>query len=284
MITYETTDTHPGTLPCATIYLGGLLCLSFDRANRCTVGVNNAVGKDHTWKFSIVEETRDGCIPVLEKVNTPDISKIHIDVKGGTTQGTYVYNGAPILASTEQRFALESYWIDLEGPRGHNTPVKNNTQALWPRFYINDGLFCASKLSTRTYALKDSNPRPRIKPLGNIALGIVADIFLEKNRRSTIQVKLPDETVSLDCRRRYQINISNDCGAGYAGPDETDFHLHYNAFSEAFGGPGKMKTTDQFHLISHNGQGMDQAIAYPDSATDRAPCMGVVLGQTSAFQ
>ena len=286
MITYETKNTHPGTLPCATIYLGGLLCLSFDHANRCTVGVNNAVGNGHVWKFSVVEQTTNGCIPVLKQVNTPNLNEIHIDVKGGTTRGTYVYNGDPAsITSTEKRFNLESSWIDLEGPRGHNQPIENNTSALWPRFYINDGLFCASKLSTQTFALKDSNPRPHIKPLGNIALGIVADIFLEENRRSTIEVKLPDQTVSLDCRKRYEINITNDCENSYAGPVETDFHLHYNAFSHAFGSRGKMKTADQFHLVSQNGNGIAaQAIGYPDSATDRAPCMGIVLGQTSAFK
>jgi hypothetical protein len=237
------------------------------------------------WKLSVVEVTDDGCIPVLEQVNTPNVNEIHIDVYGGTTQGTYVYNGeARSLASTEQRFDLESSWIDLEGPRGHNKPIKNNTRALWPRFYINDGLFCASKLSTKAYALKDSNPKPLVKPLGSIALGIVADIFVEPSRRSKIDVRLPDQTVTLDYRKRYQIHITNDCESGYRGPDETDFHMHYNAFSGAF--VGRMKTTDQFHLVSGDGEATAaaRAIAYPDSATDRAPCMGIVLGQTSAFK
>ena len=285
MITYETKDTHPGTLPSATIYMDGLLCLSFDHAKRCTVGVNNKVGNGHSWKFSIVDQsTRSGKPFVVQQGKAHDLSEIHIDVQGGTTGGAYVYNGSSpvsIHEIDEQRFNLESSWIDLEGPRGHNIPVKNDNQTLWPRFYINDGLFCASRLSKGTYALKDSNDTALIKPLDHIALEIVADIFLDRNPNSKIEIKLPNQTVSLENSKRYQIYITNDCDS-YVGPAHTDFHLHYNAFTGAFddSGRGKMKA-NKFSLVPHRSLGQigDGYRRY----SDKAPCMAVALGQTSTF-
>ena len=292
MITYETKSTHPGTLPSATIYMSGLLCLGFDHANKCTVGVNS-VGNGHKWKFEILEET-DNTILVCEQDNPDDPSEIHIDVKGGTTGGAYVYNGTGTVSipnSNEHRFNLESSWVDLEGHRGHNKPIENNRNTLWPRFYINEGLFCANKLSTGTFDLKDRNPTPLIKPLGKVALGVVADIFLDtSDPLSKIEVKLSSNTVSLDKNKRYQIFITNDCGAD--GPDKIDFSLHYKAFSGAFDGShGKMNADDQFQLVYHqasataNAESILAQVRGGDSyATDRAPCMAVALGRTSTFK
>ena len=284
-VTYETKNTHPGTLPSATIYLDGLLCLCFDHANKCTIGVNNVAGSAHTWKFSIVDH-ESNTIMACNQSDFPDLHEIHIDVKGGVTGGTFVYNGqhtVEIPTSGEHRFNLESSWIDLEGPRGHNKPVKNDAKTLWPRFYINEGLFCASKLSVASFDLKDNNLRPLIKPLGKIALQVVADIFLDRDRQSKIEVKLPGDTVSLDNTKRYQIYITNDCGSDSLAPVHTDFHLHYNAFSGAFG----HKAGDQFRLVNHNLSKTDSAVAQtgdPDYFTDKAPCMNIALGQTSAFK
>ena len=290
MITYQTNNTHPGTLPSATIYMGGLLCLSFDQANRCTVGVNNLVGNGHTWKFSIVDPESESDKPILLcKQGTP-LDEIHIGVTGDTRRGVYVYNGDSKVSipSNEQRFNLESSWVDLEGPRGHNEPVENNTNTLWPRFYINDGLFCASKLSTATYALKDSKSTPLIKQLGKIALEVVADIFLDTSKRgSKIEVKLPNQTISLDNKKRYQIYITNDCDSGPLAPVHTDFHLHYNAFSGAFDGS---KAQNKFQLVQNTASAkgetesvLAQAGDDYDDLTDKAPCMTIALGQTSNF-
>ena len=291
MITYQTKNTHPGTLPTATIYLDGLLCLSFDDANKCTIGVNNKVGKEHKWKFSILNlETRK---PILERnqVNTLEAGEIDINVTGGTTGGAYVYNGGQVSIpiDKERRFNLENSWIDLEGPRGHNKPVENDTNTLWPRFNINEGLFCARKLSIGTFDLRDSNPKPLIKSLGRIALQVVADIFLDpSNPKSKIEIKLPDMRVSLDNKKNYQIFITNNCASKRL--DDIDFPLHYGAFSGAFNGNhGKMKTADQFHLVYHDEKkGKPDSILAQieddgDSATDRAPCMAIALGQTRAF-
>ena len=293
MITYETKNTHPGTLPSATIYMGGLLCLSFDQANRCTVGVNNLVGNGHTWKFSIVDRESKSGKPILVCKQGDPLSEIHIDVTGDIRRGVYVYNGnrkVSLPTSNEQRFNLESSWVDLEGPRGHNQHVENNTKTLWPRFYINHGLFCASKLSTATYALKNNKSRPIVKPLGKIALEVVADIFLDP--RSKIEVKLPDQTVSLDNTKRYQIYITNDCDSGSLAPVHTDFHLHYKAFSSAFDGSSKkMHAEDKFQLVQNTASAkgetesiLPQAGDDYDDLTDKAPCMTIALGQTSAFK
>ena len=294
MITYQTKNTHPGTLPSATIYMGGLLCLSFDQANRCTVGVNNLVGGGHTWKFSVVDQETGKPILVRNQGKLQDLHEIHIDVKGDTRRGVYVYNGkgrVSLPTRNEHRFNLESSWIDLEGPRGHNKPVENNTNTLWPRFYINHGLFCASKLSTGSFAFRDSKRTPVIKPLGKVALEVVADIFLDSsNPRSEIEVKLPDQTVSLDNTKRYQIYITNDCGS--LAPVQTDFPLHYKAFSGAFdGSPGKMNAEDKFQMVHDNASAKGEAESIVaqagddyDDLTDKAPCMTIALGQTSNFK
>ena len=292
MITYQTQNTHPGTLPSATIYMGGLLCLCFDNARSCTVGVNNRVGNGHKWKFSIKEvdqrTRKPNPTPILAcKQGDPgNWSEIHIDVKGDTRRGAHVYNGEPVSIPNinEQRFNLESSWVDLEGPRGHNCKVENDADTLWPRFYINNALFCASKLSTESFFLKDSKPAPLTKPLGPIALAVVADIFLDTN--SKIEVKLASgKILPLDNKKRYEIYIANDCDYAPVAPDQTDFHLHYKAFFGAFNGdPGKMKLEDRFHLVCNNASAKGNVVqAAYDSLTDRAPCMATVLGQTRAF-
>ena len=297
MITYKTKSAHPGGLPAATIFLDGLLCLSFDDANKCTIGVNNAAGNGHKWKFSIVNLQNRKTILERSQVNTHDPREIDIEVTGGATGGTYVYNGpdnVSIPIAQEYRYNLENSWIDLEGRRGHNKPIANDTNTLWPRFNLNEGLFCARKLSTATFDLRDSNPKPLIKPLGRIALQIVGDIFLDPNNsQSKIEIKLPDMTVSLNNQNRYLIYITNNCASKRI--DDIDFPLHYLAFSGAFNGThGKrgMKTDDQFHLVYHKAPpptGKTESIIASiedvpfDSATDRAPCMAIVLGQTRAF-
>ena len=283
--------------------MGGLLCLGFDQARRCTVAVNNMTGKDHTWKFAIVELDQKTGIPGkpfvdLKQGNIPVHSEVHIDVTGGTTLGAYVYTGGPVSIPTNnaQRFDLQRSWIDLEGRRGHAQRVENDANTLWPRFYINEGLFCASKLSSQSFALMDSKSTPLIRPLGPIALGAVADIFLARNPDSKIEVKLPGQTVSLDIRKRYRIYISNGCGSDYGSdyasasyePVRSDFHLHYQAFS------GAIKPEERFQLVSEtassakvktvsaaaqSGRGYTIKAAH----NDKAPCMLTALGQTSNF-
>ncbi|HKR11388.1 MAG TPA: hypothetical protein VJT15_04985 [Pyrinomonadaceae bacterium] len=293
MSTYETKSTHPGTLPNATIYMGGLLCLSFDGARKCTVGVNQ-VGGGHTWKFWIVEQGADERFLDLKHAN---VREIHIDVTGGAMGGSYVFNGDRIsLGTNKRRFNLESSWIDLEGSRGHDQPIENNPNTLWPRFYINEGLFCASKLSTRLFTLRNSKPTPVIKQLGPVALEMVADVFLDtSDPRRKIEIKLSYDTarktMSLDKNKRYQIYILNDCDS--VGPYYfDDFPLHYKSFSNAFDRcPGKLKVDDQFHLVANNASVKSEPESLLaqtgdaiDSASDRAPCMGIALGQTKEFK
>ena len=295
-ITYKTKGTHPGTLPSATIYMGGLLCLSFDQDNKCTVAVNDLVGNEHTWRFSIWSQETN---VVSQQINNPiefkqgdfpKHSKIYIDVQGGTTGGAYVYNGigsVSIPPNDEKRFNLEKYWIDLEGPRGHNRKIENDANTLWPRFYINNALFCASKLSTDLFVLSNTTVT---KMLGPIALGVVADIFLDpSDPDSKIEVNLPGRKISLDNSKRHAIYITNDCGYDFIKtPDFSDFHLHYKAFSGTFNGKrGKLTTNDQFHLVANTyAKGETESIlaqASYDPLTDKAPCMLTALGQTSAF-
>lgn len=301
MITYQTSNRHPETLPSATIYLDGLLCLSFDGPKKCTVGVNKVRG-GHAWKLIVDQESENDQEPntrILElRQKNSKLREAYIDVAGGVTHGAKVFNGNDVLipGTNSRRFNLESYWIDLEGPRGHNQRVQNDKNTLWPRFYINEGLFCASKLSTRSFALKNSNPRPLIKPLGQIALEMVADIFLDtSNPHRKIELKLSYETgqkiIPLDHTKRHRIYITNDCDSG-GPPDQIDFHLHYNSFSGAFNGSPGMSRGDQFQLISNTAsaksesglaQTGDNRSDATDDASDRAPCMPTAAGQTHAF-
>lgn len=292
-ITYETKSRHPGELPFATIHMDGLLCFCFDHANKCTIAVNNRVGNEHKWKFSIVdlEPGKLSRRRVWKQEDFPNFSEVNIEVQGGTTHGTYVYDGSSVSipSSDNHRYNLETHWLDLEGERGHNQRVENNTDTLWPRFNINEGLFCASRLSRLPYALKDSNPIPHIKPLGQIAVRIVADIFLDtSNPDSKIVVRLPRETAILDNTKRYNIFISNNCDSTVG--DNTDFHLHYKAFSNAFRSSNGMKVRDQFHLVRDiallEKVKTKRILAPPEINyyNDKAPCMGVVLGQTRAFK
>ena len=285
-ITYETISTYPGTLPSATIYMKGLLCLCFDHAKKCTVAVNNMAGNEHEWKFTVVDLDSHNHERIVDlKGDLYRLREVNIDVQGGAARGTHVYNGSTVsIPINERRYNLEGYWVDLEGPRGHDRKVENDAKTLWPRFYINQGLFCASSLSTRSYDLRNTNSTPLIKPLGLVACDIVADIFLDRNNPdSKIEITLPNRTVSLKNNKRYSIHITNDCFSHFT-PGQTDFHLHYNAFYGAF-----KNANDQFHLVPHGSKVistssvMNKNIDEPDYHNDKAPCMGIALGRTSTF-
>lgn len=291
--TYGTRNTYPEVLPNATIHLSGLLCLCFDGSTKCTVGVNQVDG-EHKWRFWVKEQGASEYVVDLK----PDsnVREIYINITGGFMGGSYVFTGefdAPTDTS-KHRFNLENSWIDLEGARGHNQPIANDPNTLWPRFYINDGLFCASRLSTESFALKDSKAPPLEKPLGPVALEMVADIFLHPSASSPkIEIKLSAEkTVPLDSSKRYEIVITNDCDS--ASESVGDFHLHYNSFSGVFDELlGTMKAAEKFELIpdsrtrSRKSESiLAQAGDYSDSlesVSNRAPCMGIALGQTTEF-
>jgi hypothetical protein len=81
-----------------------------------------------------------------------DVGSESTDHKLATTKGVPAsMNGRARLA--EGRFNLENSWVDLEGIRGHGATVQleNNPNTLFPRFYINDGLFCAYRRSSGNF-------------------------------------------------------------------------------------------------------------------------------------
>ncbi|HSE17933.1 MAG TPA: hypothetical protein VLB46_12830 [Pyrinomonadaceae bacterium] len=268
--------------------MSGLLCLAFDDTKKCTVGVNRA-DLSHKWKLRI----REG---MSERVWSQDshstYREIQIKVTGGTTNagtnGALVYKGGEVTSIPgEKRFNLETSWIDLEGARGHGQSVKNDSNTLYPRFYFNDGLFCASRLSAGLFDLKNTKATPDIVPLDNVALEAAADIFLDGTKGSKIEVifPLPDKTVTLpySTTTRYEIYISNNCETS-CRPDEIDFGLHYGAFTGAFSG-GVLSSTDRFNLVPRAGSPLVPGLGEPGvtGTTDRAPCMYIALGQTENF-
>ncbi|HSE17932.1 MAG TPA: hypothetical protein VLB46_12825 [Pyrinomonadaceae bacterium] len=194
-----------------------------------------------------------------------------------------VYNGGDAaISTTEGRFNLENTWVDLEGDRGHGrVRILHDANKLRPRFYINDGLFCAYRRSSAKFQLEDKNGH--LNKVNKVALAVAADIYL--NSSGKIEIFLPDETVRLDPSKKYKIFITNDCEKS-CDPDEIDFFLHYGAFTDTFSGrPGKRPPDDRFDMNYQSGESKgdpNPVLSGCDKTplSDRAPCMTITLGQT----
>lgn len=298
MSKYKLKTSHPKQKPSATIYLGGLLCLCFDDVNNCTVGVNKV--DKHKWKLRLREWGATSDLRTWHQSTHSTYEQISIVVTDGTTSptgtnGVYVYKGpdtGTLPGTTEERFDLESNWVDLEGDRGHGTSIKNDSKTLYPRLSIPDGLFCAYRLSKGLFNLENTKPSPElVKTLNKVALAVAADIYLNRTDAAGIKIILPDETYTLDKTKNYQIYFTNNCEDSTCDPNKIDFNLHYKAFSDAFSGAmGKLPKTDKCNLVYQqmSEEGDPDPIFFADKdlhpLTDRAPCMTVTLGQTSNFK
>ncbi|HKR11968.1 MAG TPA: hypothetical protein VJT15_07930 [Pyrinomonadaceae bacterium] len=275
MSTYVKQTTYPSVEPTATIYIEGLFGLCFKGEERCTIGMNKQ--STHIPEFKIYEWTPKGCEPILDKLPA-GTQRVEIKVKttGTRNNAVRVYDG-PSPASSPDRHSFVEYCVDLEGPRGHNQRVKNIGMSLWPRFYIDDGLFCAYRLSSAKFDFKDASGGVKV-PLEEVALAIAADIFLEPTESIIISADGTD-LVRLETGARYEIGITNLCGSLTGA---SDFDLHYAAldvagispYTLASRTPGAGSTTPIIlgHCISRD----------PD-ASDRAPCMSVIFGETEDF-
>src|SRR6185295_17077910 len=254
--TYTLKNTHPNSsasapLPSATIYLGGLLCLAFDKEknNLCTVGANPVSG--HNWQLRVRERGTNKNLLTRDQTSIPLDTTITIKVTGGTTDpagtnGALVYTGPDVtVPAGGHRYKLLESWVDMEGIRGHKKPVAHDPGKLSPRFYIEDGLFCAYQLSSGQWMLEDSQtPTTNKVLLGKVALAIAADIFLEPS--GSIQIIHGGGTFNCDKTKLYDIYITNNCKRP-CDLSSIDFVDHYTAFAAAF--PGTYSNAEKFNLV-----------------------------------
>jgi len=293
--TYTLKNMHPNSsmptlLPSATIYLGGLLCLAFDKEtnNLCTVGANSAGG--HNWQLRVREHGTTIPVLTLDKTSIPPGTSITIKVTGGTTgpggtNGALVYTGPDVtVPSGGDRYNLLESWVDMEGIRGHKKPVAHDAGKLSPRFYIEDGLFCAFRLSTGQWMLEDTQtPTTNKVLLGKVALAIAADIFLQPS--GSIEIIYVGGPFKCHQNKRYDIYITNNCER-LCDLSSIDFIDHYTAFKAAF--PGTYSDAEKFNLVRTDTIDGTCNPIFPDGIgygklTDRAPCMSVTVGGTTTI-
>ena len=280
MSTYVTTTTYPAQ-PTATIYIEGLFGLCFKGQQRCTVGLNkqathSPVFKFYKWTPSSPPKETD-CELLLDLPLDVQRVAIHVKKNGTRKNAVQVYDGnSP--SSSPDRYSFVDHCVDIEGPRGHNQRIKNKALSLWPRFYIDDGLFCAYKLSTADFDFKDTSGAVKV-PLNKLALAIAADLFLETGESIEITADgRTVKTVTIQAGSFYEIGITNLCG----DTELIDFDMHYAVLdvpslspytlASKISGAGSTTRTILGHCINSD-----------SDASDRAPCMAVVFGETEDF-
>ena len=283
--TYKTRADFPSGTPTATIYFNGLLCVFFDGEKECTVAVNKA--PLHALQFGIWKKGTCEKITVDLKQEINEINEMRIDVINPVKSGVHVY--APESGSTagadQDRYSYVKYCLDLEGPKFHNSPVEKKTEMMWPRFYINNGLFSAYRLSESRFALKKGNGQNEI---GVIGLALAADIFLnEGGSINFLADGATDPVVSLPLMSddSYEIAITNSCSTHVYDPvsnDRTrrnDFYLHYRVVD--------VKPEEQFELVNIDVRGSTGAtklggcVARDDHpVSDPSPCQHLGFGLT----
>ena len=281
MVTYEKAFESLTAAPTASIYIDGLLALCFNGNQRCTVAAN--MQSDHELVFEI--HKYDSSIPApgdcTEILNLPPTyQRVELQVKklSPRKNEVKVYSGS---ALPDDRDDLVKYCVDLEGARGHSVRIKNKPSTLWPRFYIDDGLFCAYKLSTDEFNLEPnvSPPPPNPIKLKQVALAIAADIFLEPGE--TIEIIVDGKTLmSLDSGSQYQIGITNVCSSSTT---TSDFNKHYQSLDVSVLDPATEYTLDNLTGLGTIGRTQLGPCIGGGPFSDRVPCMAVVFGQTEDF-
>lgn len=285
MSTYSEEFSYPSVEPTATIYMDGLLALCFKGEQRCTVAVNKQ--STHIPEFKIFKWASGECEEILNL--SDNYQRVEINVNKASVRAVKVYTGPSRMPSStpppfDERHNFVENCVDLEGERGHKQPVKNKVSTLWPRFYINDGLFCTYKRSSGKFDLQKPSGSV-VKALDEVALAIAADIFLKAGEFIEVTVDgMPlRPPVKLDFGARYEIGITNDCRTSLG---KSDFYLHYKALDVS----GLSAT--EFHL-EHRGDPVGSPDPTPlgrcvrkpamGPASDRTPCMAIVFGDTTDF-
>jgi hypothetical protein len=294
--TYRTQWKYPAGARAATIYLHGLLSLCFDGEQECTVGVNKQ--PSHTPKLGIWD--KKNCETVYElSPDGSEVIKIEIlDSSGAPKNGVYVY--APELAPPPpptpptDRFSYVKYSLDLESEKFHAARLEKVDSVLLPRFIINNGFFCAYKPTVSKFALLHNGVERHI---GNIALAITADLFLDPN--DVIRVVNGPTTLWKQVWKtgmEFEIAITNACTDSTSCvfnpsskiPEErNDFYLHYKATT--------VDASDQFQLVNEMPGGSPDPIrlgvciaaqqgsngGYYQPFSDPAPCAPIGFGMTN---
>ena len=287
--TYKTKRDYPKhpdgspITPTATIYLNGLLCVCFDGSEECTVAVNQA--ELHIPRFGIWNKLDCGEIPLKLKAQIQDM---RITVSDPVESGVYVYNPPAGVTPGHERYGYVQYSLDMEGPDLHNKAITHRPEKLTPRFRINNGLFCAYKLSQSRFALRQGNSN-LIK--GHIGLGLAADLFVKEGGSIQFFVNgatTPDLSLPCSSGAAYEIAITNSCTADVYDATSTDpmkrndFYLYYQVVD--------VGTEAQFELVNIEPHGTKDRTVLGDCVdkgqnpvSDPSPCQHLGFGRTSKF-
>lgn len=286
-------SSYPGK-PAATIFLNGLLCLCFNGKTQSTVAVNKR--SSHRFAFEIYKKKEPKCELVKKFEN---FQKIEIAVQNSVSSmdGVYVYNGPdflpPPLPTWDTRKSYVDYCIDLEKAYGTSLPEKS-TKPLGPRVFIDNGLFCAYKVSESTFELEGSPVPLGRAGSGNIALGVAVDIFMKDPGSITFTVDGSAPPFKLDWTSpdEYEIGITNACdGCTFTPKHPTDkrarndFWMHYESLKLPTG-KGEFNLRCITELGSAAATILGQCINTQTAGSpfsDPAPCMPILLGQSTSI-
>ena len=300
--TYETKPEFPVGGPSATIYFHGLLCLCFDGHTGCEVGVNTQT-PSHRLRFEVWKKGSPcaqipASLPMGFELPAGH-HKMNISVNNPVeaVDGVYVY--APASESSagdgaykadRGRYSYVKYCVDLEGPDFHDKKLIKKPEALWPRFYINNGLFYTHQVTKSRCGLDRGGVLRELAP-GNLGLSLAADIFLGSG--GSIDFVIDDEKESLLTLRiasgeKYEIAITNSCAsetecghpaASLVSTVPNDFYLYYKALDVA--------DEEQFDLVNIANSGdrsriqLGACISSATPVSDPAPCMSTGYGKST---
>ena len=279
--TYKTKSDYPSGTPAATVYFSGLLCVFFNGDEECTVAVNKA--PSHILQLGIWKKGRCDKIGFEFKES---FQEIKINVTDPVEKGVFVY--APPTGSTatsdRHRYSYVEYSLDMESPRLHNSLLIKKTENLWPRFYLNNGLFSAYKLSESRFAMQRAK---EVQQIGAIGLALAADIFV--NDGGSIEFIVDNTTPLLSLPwtigDEYEIAITNSCTGKVFDPRSrdpklrNDFHHYYEVLD--------VLPAHQFQLVNvdvHGESGpikLGECVVRDDHpVSDPSPCQHLGFGKT----
>jgi hypothetical protein len=177
----------------------------------------------------------------------------------------------------------------MEGPDFHDKKLTKKPDMLWPRFYINNGLFYTHQVTKSKFGVHRGGVLRPLVP-GNVGLSLAADIFIAPGGSIDFVIddeKTPFLTLPVRGGEKYEIAITNSCASatecGHPAPSPistipNDFHLYYKVV--------KVEAGEKFDLVNIDSSGdtspikLGACIGSETPVSDPAPCMSTGYGKS----
>lgn len=309
-VTYYKKDYIPPK-PTVTLLFEGLLWFLFHGKDECQIAIHNetsSAGHPHRHELHVqVWDKITGCgsgqsCGTPKEIPIGDMSEfdgIQIDVNrpDPAHKNVYVYlkerdeQGRPIKPDADWRWVTDFEKAPLF-PNGIKLEAKDVNPGIW----INHGLFYTLLKTTYEFELRKGLLGGTGPNVGNVALLVGGNIYLEKEGDVTLTVRrrypakpdiytfpwAPDKCYQIDIR-----NMCRHCKPGHYGAWQNDFYLYNSTFTVPSGTP---KPTYRLHRLGRRDQNAAKYLKFAQEvcvtksakeeidSNNEAPCGPVCAG------